>query len=134
MRLLIHLGDIHCVLHDLLPPIESSLDVINISFPRCGSDWTDHLEECEVGLANVIKRDLGVGPGQVPRQALRLVHHDTRVQPDVVFVETLEELPSEELDAHDGKHEPEDQADQQHVQYGGDGEHESVHHNLGEKL
>ena len=31
LRLLIHLGDIHCVLHDLLPPIESSLDVNNIS-------------------------------------------------------------------------------------------------------
>ena len=95
--------------------------------------WTDHLEECQVGVTDVVERDLGVGPGQVLGQALRLVHHDTRIKSVVVFVETLEELPAEELDAHDGKHEPEDQADQQDVHYGGNGEHESVHHNLREK-
>ena len=78
----------------------------------------------------MIKRDLGVYPGQVLLQAVRPVQHYTRLQSDILFVETLEELPAEELDAHDGKHEPEDQADQQDVQYGGDGEHESVDHNL----
>ena len=35
LRLLINLGDIHCVLHDFLPPIESCLDVNNISVTRC---------------------------------------------------------------------------------------------------
>ena len=79
----------------------------------------------------MIKRDLGVYPGQVLRQAVRPVQHHTRLQSDILFVETLEELPSEKLDAHDGEHEPEHQADQQHVQDGRDGEHESVDNNLG---
>lgn len=92
--------------------------------------WTDHLEECKVGVTDVVEGDLGVDPGQVLGQAVRLVHHDTRVESNIVLVETLEELPAEELDAHDGKHEPEDEADQEDVQYGGNGEHESVDDNL----
>lgn len=36
----------------------------------------------------------------------------------------------EQLDAHDGKDEPEDETHQQHVHNGGDGSHQGVHHNL----
>jgi hypothetical protein len=36
----------------------------------------------------------------------------------------------EELDAHDGEDEPEDETDKQHVEDGGDGLHQGVHHHL----
>jgi hypothetical protein len=36
----------------------------------------------------------------------------------------------EELDSHNGEYEPEDEAHQQHVEDGGDGLHQRVHHHL----
>ena len=47
-----------------------------------------------------------------------------------VLVHALVELSAEELDAHDGEDEPEDEAHQQNVEDGGDGEHERVHYDL----
>ena len=94
-------------------------------------DSTHHLEEGEVGVTHVIKCDLGVDPREVLLQTFHPVLHNANSKFDVVLVYTFVELPTEELDTHDGEHEPEHQADQQHVQDGGNGEHESVDNNLG---
>ena len=50
--------------------------------------------------------------------------------PEYLLVDTFVELAPEELDPHDGEDEPEDEAHQQHVEDGGDGVHQRVHHNL----
>ena len=42
----------------------------------------------------------------------------------------LVELSGEELNAHDGKDKPEDDTDEEHVEYARDGLHQRVHHNL----
>jgi len=47
-----------------------------------------------------------------------------------LLVNTLVELAPEELDPHDGEDEPEHEAHQQHVEDGGDGVHQRIHHNL----
>jgi hypothetical protein len=47
-----------------------------------------------------------------------------------LLVDTLVELAPEELDPHDGEDEPEHEAHQQHVEDGGDGVHQRIHHNL----
>ena len=49
-------------------------------------------------------------------------------------VDALVELAPEELDAHDGEDEPKDETDQQHVDDGGDGVHQGVHHDLNAKM
>ena len=85
-------------------------------------------------MTDVVEVYFRVDPCVVFLEALRFVVDLGDWKPLSELVDTLVELPPKELDAHDGKHEPEDQADQQHVQYGGDGEHESVDHNLGERL
>ena len=83
-------------------------------------DSTHHLEEGEVGVTHVIKCDLGVDPREVLLQTFHPVLHNANSKFDVVLVYTFVELPTEELDTHDGEHEPEHQADQQHVHDGGD--------------
>ena len=55
-------------------------------------------------------------------------------QPLIVIVQAFVELSSKELDPHDGEDEPEHQADQQHIEDGGNGVHQSVHHNLAIKI
>ena len=47
-----------------------------------------------------------------------------------IVIDAFAKLPSEELDAHDGKDEPEDQANQYHVANTGNGIHQSVDHDL----
>ena len=91
---------------------------------------THHLKQGKVGVAHVVKSDLGVDPGVVLVGTLPLVLDDGDGEPQVVLIEALVELAPEELDAHDGEDEPEHEAHQQHVEDGGDGVHESVHNNL----
>ena len=81
-------------------------------------------------MTDVVEVNFGVDPGVVFLEALRFVVDlgDGKPLPEVV--DTLVELPPEELDAHDGEDEPEHEAHQQHVEDGGDGVHESVHNNL----
>ena len=64
------------------------------------------------------------------RCLLSPVLHNIDAQPDAVLVYTLVELATKELDSHDGEDEPEDEADQQHIDDGGDGVHQGIHHNL----
>jgi hypothetical protein len=47
-----------------------------------------------------------------------------------IYSKYLVVFAGEELNSHDGEYEPEDEAHQQHVEDGGDGLHQSVHHHL----
>ena len=88
------------------------------------------MEESEIGVAHVVECYLGVDPSEVLLKTFSLVLHNTHVKFNVVIVQTFVELSSEYLDPHDGEHQPEHQADQQDVEYGGDGQHQSVHYDL----
>ena len=46
------------------------------------------------------------------------------------IVDTLVEFATEELDAQNGKHQPKDQTDEQHIEDGRYGEHERIDDNL----
>lgn len=84
----------------------------------------------------VISGYLGVDPGVVlvgVLFALRLVVDDVDVEAVAFLVDALEELAAEELDAHDGEDEPEDEAHEQHVEDGRNGVHQRVHHDLEER-
>ena len=73
---------------------------------------------------------LGIDPGVILLEALCLVIDDVDVEAGAALVDALEELAAEELDAHDGEDEPEDEAHKEDVDDGGDGIHQSVHNNL----
>ena len=73
---------------------------------------------------------LRVDPGVVLLEALGLVVDDVDVEAVAVGVDALEELAAEELDAHDGEDEPEDETHEEHVEDGGNGVHQSVDNNL----
>ena len=92
------------------------------------------MKQGKVCVAHVVKSDLGVDPGVVLVGTLPLVLDDGDGETQVVLIEALVELAPEELDAHDGEDEPEHQADQQHIEDGGDGVHQGVHHNLAIKI
>ena len=78
---------------------------------------------------------LGIDPGVILLEALCLVIDDVDVEAGAALVDALEELAAEELDAHDGEDEPEDEAHEQHVEDGRDGVHQGVHHDLeGEQI
>ena len=113
LGLLVHLPHIHCVRHDLHPTLKSG-----------------YLKESQVGVADVVERDLGVDPRVVLLGALPPVVHLPHLQPPAVLVNALEELATKELDAHDGEYEPEDETDEQHIDDGRDGVHQCVDHNL----
>ena len=89
-----------------------------------------NLEQGEVGVSDVVKGDLGVDPRVVLHLALELVVHDLDGKSISGIVDALVKLSAEELDAHDGEYQPEDEADEQHVEDGGDGVHQRVDDNL----
>ena len=91
---------------------------------------TNHLKESQVGVPDVVERDLRVDPRKVLGVALPAVVDDVREQPLALVVDAFVKLSAEKLDAHDGEDEPEDEADEQDVDDGGDGVHEGVDDNL----
>ena len=90
----------------------------------------DPLEKRQVGVTNVVEGDLWVYPGEVLLCTLPLVVDHRHLQPLPVVVKAFVKLSTKELDAHDGKDEPEDETDQQDVDDWGDGVHQCVDHNL----
>ena len=78
----------------------------------------------------MVKCYLGVDPGVILLETFPLVLHNAHWQPNAVLVQTFVELPSKKLNSHDGEYEPEDQADQQDVDDGGDGVHQGVYNDL----
>ena len=84
-------------------------------------------------MANVVKGDFGVDPGEVLLCALELVVDDVDLQPISLFVYAFVELSAEELHAHDGEDEPEDEAHEEHVEDGGNGVHQGVDNDLKHK-
>ncbi len=81
-------------------------------------------------MPDVVEGDLGVDPGEVLLGALESVVDDVDGEAVALLVHALVELAAEELDAHDGEDEPEHQAHEKHVEDGGDGVHQGVHHDL----
>ena len=81
-------------------------------------------------MTDVVEVNFGVDPCVVFLEALRFVVDLSDGKPLPEVVDTLVELPPEELDAHDGEDEPEDQTHQEHVENGRDGIHQGIHHNL----
>ena len=91
---------------------------------------TYDLEKSQVCVTYMVKGDLGVDPGKVFGSTLPLVGNLRDVETNIVIVDTFVELPTEELDAHDGEDEPEDETHEEHVEDGGDGVHQSIDNNL----
>ena len=94
---------------------------------------TDHLEEREVSVEHVVEVDLGVVPGVVEiGQCLALVarRHDVVRDGQALRVDAVLEAAAEQVDAHDAEDEPEDEADEQHVEDGRDRLDQRVHHHL----
>ena len=73
---------------------------------------------------------LGVDPGVILLETFPLVVDDTDWKPGVVLVNTFVELATKKLNSHDGKYQPEHQADQQDIDDGGDGVHQGIYYNL----
>lgn len=47
-----------------------------------------------------------------------------------IDVDTLEKFPFEELDTHDGEHQPEEETHEEDIEDGWDRVHQGIHHNL----
>ncbi len=123
---------------------------------------TDHLEEGQVSVADVVKVNGRIRPRQVPSQTIGFRINglrgtsvrEKRRQPNHFekknkqtkpqekrtnlwretlarfVVDALVELAAKELDAQDGKDEPKDETDEQHVENGRNGKHERVDDDL----
>ena len=94
---------------------------------------TDHLEEREVSVEHVVEVDLGVVPGVVEigqRLALVARRHDVVRDGQALRVDAVLEAAAEQVDAHDAENEPEDEADEQHVEDGRNRLDQRVHHHL----
>lgn len=74
----------------------------------------------------MIEGDLRVDPRVVEGEAGRPIVDHVDLQHLAVRVDALEELTAEELHAHDGEDEPEDEADEQDVEDGWNRVHERV--------
>jgi len=94
----------------------------------------DHLEEREVSDEAVVEVDFGREPGVVverrQRQAVVLGRDDVETDQLAVDVDAAAELAAKQVDAHDAEDEPEDEADEQHVEDGRDRLDQRVHHHL----
>ena len=104
------------------------------SLSKCCQTETDHLEESKICVSHVVKCYLGVDPGVILLETFPLIVNHTHGESGVVLVNTFVELPAKELNSHDGKYQPEDEADQQDIDDGGDGVHQGIYDNLEEVL
>ena len=95
---------------------------------------TDHLEQGQVGGQNVVEVDFGVLPRDIHLgglvAAVSLAVDDGPVDDATVGVDTRTKPAAEQVDTHDAEDEPEDEADQQHVEDGRDCLDQRVHHHL----
>jgi len=92
-----------------------------------------HLKERQVGGWDAIKVDSRVVPGIVEIFQLFasvFVWNDLDADDILLAVLTTAEPPTEQRDAHDTEHQPEDQADQQNVEYRRYRLHQRVHYHL----
>jgi len=81
------------------------------------------LQEGQVAVEDVVEVDLRVVPGVIEvrhRLALVASGHDVVADGQSVAVDTVLEPAAEQVDAHDAEYEPEDEANQQHVEDGRD--------------
>ena len=95
---------------------------------------TNHLEESKICVANMVKCDLGVDPGVILLETFPLIVNHTHGESGVVLVNTFVELSTKKLNSHDGKYQPEHEADQQDIDDGGDGVHQGIYYNLEQRV
>ena len=92
------------------------------------------MEERQVADRDVVEVDLRVEPGVIVGLlhliADSLVGHYAEVHPDPIAVLALVELSTKQIDSHDTEDEPKHEADQQHVEDGGDGLNQGIYHDL----
>ena len=94
---------------------------------------THHLKQSQVGYEDVVKVNLRILPSVVHKfhiKALVVVGGNICLYSFSLGIDTLVEAASEQLDAHYTEDEPEDQADEQHVEDGRYGLYKRVHHHL----
>ena len=80
-----------------------------------------NLEECKVAVWNVVEVDLGVDPGVVhvtQRDAIVTRRNDVVMDDVLLRIDALLEPSHEQVHSHDAEDEPEDEADEQHVEDG----------------
>ena len=94
-----------------------------IIFTSYQNQQTYHLEKCEICVRNIVKVNLRVKPyGVISGNASFVVGHIWRVQFLASCpINALVKLSHKQLYAHDGKNEPEDETDKQHIENGWDG-------------
>ena len=91
------------------------------------------MKEGEVAVEDVVEVDLRVVPGVVEvQQCVALVarRDDVVRHGEAGRVDAVLEAAAEQVDAHDAEDEPEDKADEQHVEDGWDGLDQRVHYHL----
>lgn len=90
-------------------------------------EFSYNLKKRQVSFEHIVEIGNGVYPtvspafGKVTADVTR--RNNSRVYPVPVQVHTLVKLALEKLDAHDGKHEPEEETDKEHIENGGDRVH-----------
>lgn len=98
------------------------------------SQYTDHLEEGQIGDEYVVKVDLRVEPGVVELSWLVLavlsVGDECGVQLLPLGVDAAGETTAKQIDGHDAKDEPEDKADEKDIEDGGNRLDQSVDDHL----
>lgn len=99
---------------------------------------THDLKQRQVAFSHVVVVDFDVDPAGLLRgflygHAVALVV-DHRDGEELLRggVDAAVELPRKQVNSHDAEDKPEDQANQQHVEDGGNGSDKSVHHHLKE--
>lgn len=96
-----------------------------------------HLQECQVTCTHIIEIDLNVLPANFcvvcsdECKAFGLVIDNVDMKILLCsLVEAVIVLSSKQVDTHNTEDQPEDQTHQEHIHDGGNGTHQSVHHNL----
>jgi len=94
---------------------------------------TYDLQESEICAEDVVESDVRREPRVVEmlkRQAVGHVADDAAVNHLATAVDAAAEFTAEKADAHDAEEQPEDEADEQHVEDGRDRLDQRVHHHL----
>jgi len=108
--------------------------LLDLKLAENGCRCTYDLQKSEVSGEDVVKRDVWNDPGVVvaicQRPAFAPIVDDCVRQRVAQHVDATAVLPAEQIDTHDAEDEPEDKADQQHVEDGWNRLDQRVHDHL----
>lgn len=144
-RLQIDSAHVHRIRHDFHPTLKRRLYLFTTNKTarlnstqrkqkqkeKLKENQTDHLEKSQIGVADVVKVNGRICPRQIAAQTVHLgIDQLWRIAFPCFVIDALVELAAKQLHAQDGKDEPKDETDEQHVEDGRNGEHERVDDNL----